>query len=95
VTLPDERWRSLILTEEFLKDLLSPSMTPKVPKAIRQRASMLLRHWPSRYHLEMLTVDMPNYYAKEIEPLYRMVKKYKLNGEAIQSMPPNQENTNT
>lgn len=76
MTLPDERYRSLIQTKQFLLELLSPHMTPRVPKVIRQRASSLLKHYPDTYHLEMMTVDMPKYFAKELEPLYRMVKKY-------------------
>lgn len=76
MTLPDERYRSLINTKKFLLELLSPHQTPRVPKIIRQRAKSLLRHWPDDYHLEMMTIDMPQHFAKEVEPLYRMVKKY-------------------
>lgn len=76
MTLPDERYRSLVQTRKFLLELLSPTMTPRVPKIIRQRARSLLRHWPDDYHLEMMTIDMPQHFAKEIEPLYKMVKKY-------------------
>lgn len=89
MTLPDERYRSLVQTKKFLMELLSPSMTPRVPKIIRQRANSLLRHWPNDYHLEMLTVDMPDHFAKEMEPLYRMVKKYEQEKDN-----PSQENTN-
>lgn len=76
MTLPDERYRSLIQTRKFLLELLSPTMTPRVPKSIRQRAHGLLRHWPDDYHLEMMTIDMPQHFAKELEPLYKMVKQY-------------------
>lgn len=76
MTLPDERYRSLVQTRKFLLELLSPTMTPKVPKIIRQRARSLLRHWPDDYHLEMMTIDMPQHFAKELEPLYKMVKQH-------------------
>ena len=76
MTLPDERYRSLIETKRFLMELQSPTMTPKVPKLIRQRARSLLRHFPDDYHLHMMTIDMPQHFAKEVEPLYRMVKIY-------------------
>lgn len=76
MTLPDERYRSLIQTKKFLMELLSPHMTPRVPKIIRQRASGLLRHWPDEYHLESMCEMLPQHFAKDMEPLYRMVKKY-------------------
>lgn len=76
MTLPDERYRSLVQTKKFLLELLSPTMTPRVPKIVRQRARSLLRHWPDDYHLEMMTIDMPQHFAKELEPLYKMVKQY-------------------
>ena len=84
MTLPDERYRSLVYTKEFLIELLSPHMTPRVPKIIRQRAHGLLRHWPDDYHLERMTEEMPQHFAKQMEPLYRMVKQHeqdKQNGQ--------------
>ena len=75
MTLADERWRSLVETKKFLMTLLSPHATPKVPRVIRERARSLLRHWPDNYHLEKMTIDMPHDFAKEMEPLYRMVKQ--------------------
>lgn len=57
-------------------ELLSPHQTPRVPKLIRNRASGLLRHWPDNYHLEEMCRAMPQHFAKEMEPLYRMVKQY-------------------
>ncbi len=75
MTLPDERWRSLVETKKFLMTLLSPHATPKVPRVIRERARSLLRHWPDDYHLEKMTIDMPFDFTKEMEPLYRMVKQ--------------------
>ncbi len=76
MTLPDERYRSLVQTKKFLMELLSPHQTPRVPKIIRQRASSLLRHWPDNYHLDLMTEEMPDHFAKKMEPLYRMVKQY-------------------
>lgn len=76
MTLPDERYRSLVQTKKFLMELLSPHMTPRVPKLIRHRASSLLRHWPDDYHLELMTRHMPDHFAKQIEPLTRMIMVY-------------------
>lgn len=76
MTLPDERYRSLMQTKKFLTELLNSQKTPRVPKIIRQRAHSLLRHWPDNYHLELMTEEMPQHFAKEMEPLYKMVKTY-------------------
>jgi hypothetical protein len=76
MTLADERYRSLIQTKKFLIGLQSPMMTPRVPKTIRQQARSLLRHWPDDYHLELITEKIPEHFAKDLEPLYRMIKKY-------------------
>lgn len=78
MTLPDERYRSLVQTKKFLVDLLSSKETPRVPKEIRLRARSLLRHWPDTYHLEVMAKKIPEHFAKEMEPVYRMVKQYDL-----------------
>lgn len=54
MTLPDERARAVILTEQFLLDLCNPKETPRVPKEVRARASSLLRHYPSKYEMELV-----------------------------------------
>lgn len=59
MTLPNERRMAILRTEDFLKDLLSPEKTPRVPKEIRERAGACLRHFPSSYHMDR---------AKEIAP---------------------------
>ena len=76
MTLPDERYRSLVQTKKFLQELLNTQQTPRVPKIIRQRANSLLRHWPDNYHLELMTKEMPEHFAKNLDPLYKMVKIY-------------------
>ena len=76
MTLPDERYRSLIQTKKFLYSLMNSKETPRVPKIIRQQAHSLLRHWPDNYHLDLMTEEMPQYFAKKMEPLYKMVKQY-------------------
>ena len=46
MTLPDERFRAVRATREFMYALLDPKQTPKVPRAVRQQASRCLRHYP-------------------------------------------------
>lgn len=46
MTLPVERTRAVAATREFLIRLLRPSDTPGVPRAVRDEARNLLRHYP-------------------------------------------------
>lgn len=53
MTMPDERTRAVINTRKFLRDLLDPKATPKVPKQIREAAYRLLKHYPSALYLKL------------------------------------------
>ena len=55
MTVPRERTNAVIFTETFLYDLIDPKKTPRVPRAIRQRAHALLRHYPSRFDMETIS----------------------------------------
>jgi hypothetical protein len=46
MTLPHEEYNSLVNAKQFLFDLLDPKLTPGVPKAIRERARAVLKHYP-------------------------------------------------
>jgi hypothetical protein len=59
MTLPDERYRAVINTEKFLQDLLDPKKTPRVPKDIRKQAYWCLRHYPSKYHMDIVATVVP------------------------------------
>ncbi len=52
MTLPYERARAVVYAQEFLRDLLDPLKTPRVHRAIRKRAGMVLRHYPSAFEME-------------------------------------------
>ena len=77
MTLPDERYRAVLMGERFLKDLCDPSKTPRVPKEIRARASSVLRHFPSQYDMERC-VEGSMVFAKQLDPLYKMVKQHEM-----------------
>jgi len=51
MTLPDERVRAVQNARRFLRDLLIPSKTPKVPLAIRLAARQILKHYPGDLYL--------------------------------------------
>lgn len=44
MTLPSERTRSVIQTEDFLKKIC---VNPEIPESIRNEAKYLLRHFPT------------------------------------------------
>jgi len=74
MTLPDERYRAVSQTEEFLRDLCNSAATPRVPREIRQRAARLLRHYPSEYDLDRASESGAQHvFQKRMEPLYKMV----------------------
>lgn len=73
MTLPDERYRAVIQTQEFLVEVLN---TPRVPKAVKDRARWCLRHYPSAWDMKQAAENCPNVFAEKMEPLYRMVKQY-------------------
>jgi len=62
MTLPDERYRAVRMAEQLLKDLCDHTITPRVPKIIRQRASGCLRH--------------PHVFQERMEPVTRLFKQY-------------------
>jgi hypothetical protein len=55
MTVPIERTNAVIWTEEFLLELLDPKKTPRVPKVIRERARRMLRHYPSKFDMDVIS----------------------------------------
>jgi len=46
MTVPAQRTFAIVQAHAFLQDLLNPKVTPRVPKAVREHAKWLLRHFP-------------------------------------------------
>lgn len=63
MTLPFERFRAVLNTEQFLLDLCNPKRTPRVPKEIRQQARSLLKHYPSRFYMEEASEKLPDIFS--------------------------------
>ena len=59
MTLPIERTNAVLAAEQFLQDLMDPKATPRVPLAVRQRAWRCLKHFPSKYDMEMASEQAP------------------------------------
>jgi hypothetical protein len=60
MTMPNERFNAIIQARDFLRDLLDPKKTPRVPKKIREQSYWCLRHFISEYELEQLANKCPN-----------------------------------
>mgnify|MGYP000437974757 CR=1 FL=1 len=75
MTLPDERYRALLYTEQLLRELCDPLVTPRVPKNIRLRAAGCLRHYPSVHHLDQLAACVPSVLDTELEDTQRFMLK--------------------
>jgi len=73
MTLPDERYRAVVQTERFLKEILS---TPRVPKAIKDGARAMLRHYPSQWDMQQAATSAPEVFAERMEDVNRFIKKY-------------------
>lgn len=73
LTLPDERYRALLLAERFLLDLQDPAAIPRIPRTVREHAGMVLRHYPGQYYISELARRSPDIIAEEIEPVHRFV----------------------
>jgi hypothetical protein len=65
MTLPDERYRAIHQTREFLIACLNPKETPRLPKAIRHKAYYLLKHFPTTLDLDQLEQKAPKILHKK------------------------------
>ena len=75
MTLPDERYRAVVQTEKFLKEILT---TPRVPKALKESARYLLRHYPSNYDMQCAAREAPGVFAERMDDLHRWVLAHEL-----------------
>ena len=75
MTLPDERYRSVKYAQEFLSRLAGGEY-PRVPKAVRDEARSILRHYPSTWDMQRTAHQAPDVFQERMEPLYRMVLQH-------------------
>ena len=74
MTLPDERYRAVRQTTEFLQRLAGGSYS-RVPKAVRAEAMSLLRHYPTKWDLDRLAAAAPDVVQEHIEDLHKFVMR--------------------
>ena len=72
MTLPDERYRSVKWAEGFLKRLAGGHYA-RTPKAVRDEARSILRHYPSDYDMNRAAAAAPEVFQERMEDLHRFV----------------------
>ena len=72
MTLPDERYRAVKWAEGFLSRLAGGEL-PRVPKAVRDEARSILRHYPSDYDMLRAAESAPEVFQERMEDLHRFV----------------------
>jgi len=77
MTLPYEEVNSLKAVRKFLYDLLDPSKTPRVPKAIRLRAHRLSKHYPMDHSITERYPDVAEVSDTRLrDAMNRVVSRY-------------------
>ena len=64
MTLPDERFRAVKAARQFLRDLLDPKKTPKIPRSVRLRALYILKHFPWESEMEEVARKVPDIFEE-------------------------------
>jgi hypothetical protein len=78
MTLPNERYAAVTRTEQFLRDLMDPKKTPRVPRDIRQQAYYCLRHYPSKWNMDVVATRTPSVFETDnpIDDLSQLIFNY-------------------
>ena len=78
MTLPDERYRAVIRTQDFLISLMDPKKTPRVPKEIREEARRCLRHFPRTFDMDLAATSAPSVFEtpNKVDALTKLVYEY-------------------
>ena len=72
MTLPDERYRAVQYAQQFLARLAGGDY-PRVPKAVREEARSILRHYPLWYDMQRAAQAAPEVFQERMEDLHRFV----------------------
>jgi hypothetical protein len=76
MTLPDERYRAIQQTADFLLKLVGDRDSyPRVPRKVREDAAALLRHFPTYYDLKRMEAAAPDVVQEHMDELHRFIVK--------------------
>jgi len=65
MTMPTERYKSLMRTQKFLSELQNPKGGWKKISEIRKEAAICMKHYPWEMHLEDMANQSPDTLRKE------------------------------
>ncbi len=82
MTLPDERYRAVRVAETFLQRLAGGQYA-RVPKAVREEARSILRHYPGSWDMHRAAQGAPEVFQERMEPLYRMIKQHEQHQDSV------------
>jgi len=72
MTLPDERYRAVKWAEGFLQRLAGGQIA-RVPKAVREEARSILRHYPGSWDMDRAARAAPEVFQERMEDLHRFI----------------------
>jgi hypothetical protein len=72
MTLPDERYRAVKYAGGFLSRLAGGQYA-RVPKAVRDDARSILRHYPTDHDMNRAARGAPEVFQEQMEDLHRFV----------------------
>ena len=72
MTLPDERYRAVKYAQEFLSRLAGGHYA-RTPKAVREEARHILRHYPSSWDMQRAAATSPEVFQERMEDLHRFI----------------------
>ena len=79
MTLPDERYRAVASARELLLEIANPGgRWKRIPKELRLHAIHCLRHYPTKWDMDVASNDSPDIFQEKMEPLTRMLEVYKI-----------------
>lgn len=74
MTLPDERYRAVKSAAEFLSRLAGGEYL-RVPKAVREEARSILRHYPNNWDMQRAARESPEVFQERMEDVYKFIVK--------------------
>ncbi len=72
MTLPDERYRAVKWAEGFLQRLAGGQIA-RVPRAVRDEARSILRHYPGSWDMQRAAEAAPEVFQERMEDLHRFI----------------------
>ena len=77
MTLPDERYRSVMWAKRFLESLAHDRKAyPRISKAVRGEAYSILRHFPNEWDMRRVSESTPEVFQERMEPVTRLMAQY-------------------